>query len=154
LRCGEIMALEWADVDLHKRQLCVARSDWKGHVTVPKGGRQRYVPLTKRLSGALRATRHLRGRRVLCDAEGQPLTQKMVQITMRRVARRANVRPGVHIHPAAHLLFTLGNAGGTGTGDPGVGRPRGSRDDSAIHAPESSGHRRCNPIAGVSGSGV
>ena len=27
----------------------------------------------------------------------QPLTQKMVQITMRRVARRANVKPGVHI---------------------------------------------------------
>ena len=29
LRCGEIMALEWTDVDLNKRQLCVARSDWK-----------------------------------------------------------------------------------------------------------------------------
>src|SRR5207249_3171585 len=49
LRCGEIMALESRDVDLHKRQLCVARSEWKGHVTVPKGGRLRYVPLTRRL---------------------------------------------------------------------------------------------------------
>ena len=39
LRCGEIMALEWTDIDLHKRQLCVARSEWKGHVTMPKGGR-------------------------------------------------------------------------------------------------------------------
>jgi len=97
LRCGEIMALEWADVDLHKRQLCVARSDWKGHVTVPKGGRQRYVPLTKRLSGALRAARHLRGQRVLCDSQGQPFTQKIVQVTMRRAARTANVKPGVHI---------------------------------------------------------
>ena len=38
LRCGEIMALEWTDVDLPKRH-CVARSEWKGHVTVPKGGR-------------------------------------------------------------------------------------------------------------------
>ena len=44
LRCGEIMALEWNDVNLQKRQVCVARSDWKGHVTVPKGGRLRYVP--------------------------------------------------------------------------------------------------------------
>ena len=26
LRCGEIMALEWTDVDLNKRQLCVART--------------------------------------------------------------------------------------------------------------------------------
>ena len=31
LRCGEILALEWRDVDLHKRQLCVLRSEWKGH---------------------------------------------------------------------------------------------------------------------------
>ena len=39
LRCGEMMALEWSDVDPNKRQLCVARSEWKGHVTVPKGSR-------------------------------------------------------------------------------------------------------------------
>jgi integrase len=30
LRCGEMMALEWGDVDLEKRQLRVERSDWKG----------------------------------------------------------------------------------------------------------------------------
>ena len=97
LRCGEMMALEWTDVDLTKRQLCVARSEWKGHVTVPKGGRLRYVPLTKRLTEALRQARHLRGARVLCDKQGQPLTQKVIQVMMRRVARRANVKPGVHI---------------------------------------------------------
>ena len=44
LRCGEIMALDWGDVDLGKRQLCVQRSDWKGHVTATKGGRLRYGP--------------------------------------------------------------------------------------------------------------
>ena len=53
LRCGEMMALEWGDVDLGKRQLCVARSDWKGHVTDTKGGRLRYVPLPTRLATAL-----------------------------------------------------------------------------------------------------
>jgi integrase len=97
LRCGEIMALEWPDVDLHKRQLCVARSEWKGHVTVPKGGRLRYVPMTKRLTDALKSARHLRGPRVLCDGSGKPLTQKIVQVAMRKAARRANVKPGVHI---------------------------------------------------------
>ena len=64
LRCGEIMALEWKDVDLQKRQLCVARSDWKGHVTATKGGRIRYVPMTVRLAEALRQGRHLKGARV------------------------------------------------------------------------------------------
>jgi integrase len=92
-----MMALEWTDVDLAKRQLCVARSEWKGHVTAPKGGRLRYVPLTRRLTEALRQARHLRGARVLCDDEGAPLTQKVIQVMMRRAARRANVKPGVHI---------------------------------------------------------
>jgi len=54
LRCGEIMALEWPDVDHAKRQLAVARSEWKGHVTTTKGGRVRYVRMTTRLADALR----------------------------------------------------------------------------------------------------
>ncbi|MGB7220094.1 MAG: tyrosine-type recombinase/integrase [Vicinamibacterales bacterium] len=98
LRCGEMMAMEWTDVDLVKRQLCVARSEWKGHVTVPKGGRLRYVPLTARLSGALREHRHLRGSRVLCERDGSPLTQRAVQGLVLRAARRANLRNvGVHV---------------------------------------------------------
>jgi len=97
LRCGEILALAWMDVDLHKRQLSVARSDWKGHVTATTGGRVRYVPMTLRLADALRDARHLLGPRVLCDRDGQPLTQKALQVRLRRAARRANVTPGIHI---------------------------------------------------------
>jgi integrase len=99
LRCGEIMALEWDDVDLQKRQLCVQRSDWKGQVTAPKGGRLRYVPLTARLAAALRKHRHLRGRRVLHQdgAKRSPVTQKIVQDWVKRAARRAKVVEGVHI---------------------------------------------------------
>src|SRR4029450_6424871 len=90
-------ALEWTDVALTKRQLCVARSEWKGHVTMPKGGRLRYMPMTKRLTEALRDARHLRGAGVLCNSAGKPLTQKVVQVMLRRAARRANVKGGVHI---------------------------------------------------------
>ena len=98
LRCGEMMALEWRDVDLQQRQLAVERSDWKGHVTSTKGGRVRFVPMTVRLAAALRRHRHLRGNRVLCQDGGEPLTQKIVQDHVRRAARRANIRPeGVHV---------------------------------------------------------
>ena len=62
LRCGEMMALEWTDVNFTKQQLCIQRSDWHGHVTAPKGGRLRNVPMTTRLASALRERRHLRGR--------------------------------------------------------------------------------------------
>jgi len=97
LRCGEMMALEWQDVDLQKRQLCVQRSDWKGHVTVPKGGRLRYVPLTIRLATALRDHRHLRSPRVLCQADGSALSADIVQHHVERAARRAQLgQNGVH----------------------------------------------------------
>jgi integrase len=97
LRCGEMMALEWGDVNLDKRQLCVQRSEWKGHVTSTKGGRLRYVPMTGRLASALRQYRHLKSRRVLHQDDGAPLTQKIVQVWVKRAATRANVRGGVHI---------------------------------------------------------
>jgi hypothetical protein len=63
----------------------------------PKGGRLRYVPMTKRLAAALKAHRHLRGPRVLAEADGTPLTQKVVQGFVRRAARRAQQPEGVHI---------------------------------------------------------
>jgi integrase len=98
LRCGEMMALEWSDVDFDNRQLQVERSDWKGHVTSTKGGRCRFIKMTERLYAALRAHRSLRSSRVLCQEGGQPLTQKMVQDHVRRAARRAKVTPtGVHV---------------------------------------------------------
>jgi integrase len=97
LRCGEMMALEWRDVDLGKRQVCVQRSEWKGHVTVPKGGRLRYVPMTVRLATALREHRHLRSARVLCQRDGSPLSADVVKHHVERAARRAQLNAsGVH----------------------------------------------------------
>jgi integrase len=98
LRVGEMMALEWGDVDLVNRQVCVARSDWNGIVTSPKGGRLRRVPLTRRLAAALSAQRHLRSARVLCQDDGTPLTRPFVQAKMKRASRRAGMtHDGLHI---------------------------------------------------------
>ena len=97
LRCGEMMALGWSDVDLGQGQLRVRHAEWKGQVSVPKGGRLRYVPMTVRLAAALRQHRHLRGPRVLMCEDGRSFTQKMVQDRVRWAARRASVDDGVHI---------------------------------------------------------
>jgi len=97
LRLGEIIGLEWNDVDLALRQLCVRQSEWRGHVNVPKGGRIRHVPLTGRLTAALRSLRHMRGPRVVCQTDGVPLTQWMVRDFVERAARRAGLATsGVH----------------------------------------------------------
>ena len=86
-----MMALEWRDVDLQKHQICVQRSDWKGHVTMPKSGRLRYIPMTIRLMTALRDRRHLRSSRVLCHADGSPLSADVVKHHVERAARRAQL---------------------------------------------------------------
>src|SRR4051812_15042894 len=97
LRCGEILGLEWGDVDLAKRQLCVRQSDWNGQLGTPKSGRLRYVPLTQRLTAALVEHRHLRSKRVLCQTDGSPFTRQIVQNRMILAAKRAKVRKGIHI---------------------------------------------------------
>ena len=93
-----MMALEWSDVDLVNRQVCVRRSDWNGHVTTPKGGRLRHVPLTRRLAAALSEHRHLRSARVLCQDDAEPLTRQIVQTRAKRAARKGGLtNDGVHI---------------------------------------------------------
>jgi integrase len=91
LRCGEMIALEWGDVDLVKRQLCVQRSAWLGQVTAPKGGRVRYVPLTRRLTEALRENRHLRSSRVICQHDGSPMTWNIIRRQVQRALKRAQI---------------------------------------------------------------
>jgi integrase len=98
LRCGEIAALEWGDVDLKKRQLCIQRAVWKGHTASPKGGRLRYVPMTQRLAAALHTARHLRGPRVFCDQSGKPHNEKIVADHVDHSARAAKLKNrGVHV---------------------------------------------------------
>ena len=73
------------------------RSDWCGHVTVPKGGRSRRVPMTQRLTGALKSARHLRSNRVLSLPDGSPITRDRVIKAVRGAQRAAGVTQGVHI---------------------------------------------------------
>jgi integrase len=97
LRLGEIVAIEWRDLDVIARRLTVQRSDWRGHVTVPKGGRSRQLPMTQRLTAALRGARHLRGDRVLCLPDGSPITRDRVIKAVRGAQRVAGIEQGVHI---------------------------------------------------------
>jgi integrase len=141
LRCGEIIALEGRDVDLGKRQLCVQRSEWRGHVTVPKSGRLRYVPMTVRLAAALREHRHLRSPRVVCQRDGSSLTQDMIADHVGRAARRAQLSvSGVHrlrhhadnrIMPTA-LSSPLGGGGDRVFPHRPIGIIRGVRETRAV----------------------
>ena len=97
MRVGEIVALEWADIDVERRQISIRHSDWRGQLTTPKNGRGRYVAMTERVATALRKHRHLRSARVLCQDDGQPITRQGAWSRVRYAAQHAKVPTGVHI---------------------------------------------------------
>lgn len=105
LRCGEIIALEQTDIDFARGILHVRRSEWEGHLTLPKGGRARQVNMTPRLAAALKKNRHLRGDRVLWrDDEFEKVTQVLLAKWMRRIQRRAGLKETGGIHILRHTF--------------------------------------------------
>ena len=100
LRRGEMIGLQWTDVDLSRRQIHVRRSVWKGIATVPKGGRGRWVPMTEALERALRSLRHLRCEWVLCEDDGSPVTANILGRWVESAARHA----GLEAKRALHIL--------------------------------------------------
>jgi integrase len=103
LRAGEMIALEWPQVRWSRRVLTIDKSDWRGHVNAPKGGRRREVPMTDRLERTLRAHRHLRGSRVLAGRE-DGVTQRGLERRIERAERRANMRVSGRLHILRHTF--------------------------------------------------
>jgi hypothetical protein len=75
---------------------------------VPKGGRDRRVPMTKRLAALLAANRHLRGARVLYRDDGEPVARA----TVSRWMKKAQTRAGLPITGALHILVPGGEGRG------------------------------------------
>jgi integrase len=115
LRCGEIIGLEWSDVDVKRGFLTVRRSEWEGHVSSPKGRRERKVRLTARLKQALQDNWHLKTDRVLWRDDGFPgVTQVLLAKWMCRAQRRAGLKVTGGIHILRHTFCSrLAMAGAT-----------------------------------------
>lgn len=92
LRMGEVRALKWEDLDLVARRVVVQRTDYRGYMGSPKGGRLRRIPLTKRLCAALKAARHLKGPWVFCDMDGKMWSRGEADTPLRRAYRKAGLR--------------------------------------------------------------
>lgn len=111
LRCGEIAALEWTSIDLARGHLVVEQSEWRGHIGSPKSGRTRRVPMTKRLTAALREHRHLRGPRVLYRPDGRSMSEACIRVRLCAAQRRATLKQtGPHVlrHTFCSHLAMLG----------------------------------------------
>ena len=92
LRIGEIIELRWADLDFASENIAVRRSSWEGIVGTTKGGRERIVPMTRRLKGAVEKIRHSRSTLVLCNGDGTPVTADAAKRPLWKVCERAGLR--------------------------------------------------------------
>jgi integrase len=104
LRCGEILALEWTDIDFQRGTLTVQRSEWRGHVTLPKGGKSRRIPMTDLLATALAKYRHLRCARVLHPDEGAEMKRTVLRWWMTKAQRQAGLEETGLLHILRHTF--------------------------------------------------
>jgi integrase len=102
LRRGEILALQQSDVG--GGAVNVRRSEWEGIVGTPKGGKARTVPLTARLQQAIREVKHLRGKRLLWQANGKPVGVETLKSWMQTACRRAGLPESRNLHRLRHTF--------------------------------------------------
>ncbi|MGE6761113.1 tyrosine-type recombinase/integrase [Corallococcus interemptor] len=95
LRQGELVGLQWNDLDLPRGTLHVRRTIWRGVEGLPKGGRERTVELPASVVDALKAHRHLLGRFVFCQENGEHLTPGRMAGPLRRALRDAGITRAV-----------------------------------------------------------
>jgi len=91
-RAGELIAIEWSDIDWHNRLVVFRRSRSRGVTGPTKSGKERKVPLTSALEAALRDMRHLKGPLVFCNADGSPLSVYQLHERLWGAQRRAGLR--------------------------------------------------------------
>ena len=53
MRLGEALAIQWSDIDFHKRFIKVQRNFHKGKIVTPKNGKSRRVDMSKQLAETL-----------------------------------------------------------------------------------------------------
>jgi len=105
LRRGEMVGLDWGDLDLERRTIRVARNVWSGRVDTTKGGRGRTVPMSEHLCQALLALpRPLRRDAPLLQRDGQRVTGRAVTAAIKRAERLGGLAETGHCHVLRHTL--------------------------------------------------
>lgn len=107
MRFGEIVALEWSDVDFRHNQIAVQRSVSHKTVTAPKNNRRRDIPMAEDLRKELNTTRDKSG--MVCKAVDDGfITHSMARKALEKYCRKAGIRKiGWHMlrHTfASHLV--------------------------------------------------
>lgn len=87
MRRGELMALDWSDVDFERRRVTVRRALVLDRLVTPKSNRVRYIPLPHEALSMLER-RMQRPGFVFTKPDGNPLSREMMDDGIRRLRRR------------------------------------------------------------------
>jgi integrase len=101
MRLGELLGLEWSDIDWERRLLTVRQSLVRGVMGTPKSGKMRHIPLAREAYEALADMRRLRGR--VFEIPGREITHRVAANAIHRICKRANVRK-VNWHLLRHTF--------------------------------------------------
>jgi integrase len=102
LRRGELIALEQADIG--PTAINIQHNEWEGIAGTTKGGKFRRVPMTDRLREAVAVVRHIRGKRLLWQANGHRVGITTLQSWLETACRRAGLPPSRNLHRLRHTF--------------------------------------------------
>lgn len=107
MRAGEVLGLDWKDVNFEKNTICVCQSAIEGRLNrTTKSNKMRYAPLTPRLKTILTNHRQATGSEglVVKGKGGEPLHH--VQKIFGQLRRKAGVRDELSFHDLRHTFAT------------------------------------------------
>lgn len=111
LRLGELLGLEWSDIDLEAKLLTVRHSIVRGVVGPPKNNRERHVPLTSEVTDALVALAPSQGIVFYRRTPGHAMNHETPRKNLLKMCKVAGLRPiGWHVlrHTFASHLVAAG----------------------------------------------
>jgi len=118
MRLGELLGLQWSDVDWNKKYILVKRSYKTGILGLTKSGKERRVDMSKQLFDELQSlyeTRKLEAMRegkgsevieIIFHRNGKHLEQNHIRRIFKRILRLAGI-PEMRLHDIRHTYASL-----------------------------------------------
>lgn len=132
LRIGEVLGLEWPDLDLVANTITIVQQVRQGVEGPPKGGKPRTVPMTARLAAHLRSVPRIHVGRVVAH-EGAAVGEGEAAHSLRRICRTAGLPERVWHRAAPLVRHVRGVARGEPAAPTTLARALHAEHDPPVH---------------------
>jgi integrase len=116
LRYGEMLALQWGDIDYNSKFICMERSCRRGRITRPKNGKTRRVDLNETAFKALKQLEAARRKKslktgaempkLIFHQNGEPYPQNTMRRVFKKILKKAGIRE-IRFHDLRHSYAAI-----------------------------------------------